>query len=171
MGHLLTAGVIHHRMTGQDNLLNVARRAGDFLCANVGVTVKPYMAHNPSAIMGLGGTVPPHRREEVSRVRPTHRGPPGREPDEASPWATINPASKAPISSRTACRCAIEEVVGHNVFFTYLYTGAGDLVAESGEASLATALGRLWTDLTQRKMFIHGGVSAIPQALSQQHAS
>ena len=53
MGHLLTAGVIHHRMTGKDNLLNVARHAGDFLCANVGVTVKPYMAHNPSAIMGL----------------------------------------------------------------------------------------------------------------------
>ena len=53
MGHLLTAGVIHHRMTGQDALLAVARRTADFLCTNLGVTVKPYMAHNPSAIMGL----------------------------------------------------------------------------------------------------------------------
>ena len=75
MGHLLTAGVIHHRMTGQDNLLNVARRAGDFLCANLGVTVKPYMAHNPSAIMGLVELYAPDRRREVSRLRPTHRGP------------------------------------------------------------------------------------------------
>ena len=75
MGHLLTAGVIHHRMTGQDSLLNVARRAGDFLCANVGVTVKPYMAHNPSAIMGLVELSPPDRRPEVSGLRPAHRGP------------------------------------------------------------------------------------------------
>ena len=33
MGHLITAGVVHCRMTGKDSLLRVARRAADFLCA------------------------------------------------------------------------------------------------------------------------------------------
>ena len=39
-----------------------------------------------------------------------------------------------------------QEVVGHNVFFTYLYTGAADLCAERDDAKLSTALGRLWTE-------------------------
>ena len=44
MGHLITAGVIHNRMTGKDTLLNIAKRTANFLCKTVGVTVKPYMA-------------------------------------------------------------------------------------------------------------------------------
>ena len=58
------------------------------------------------------------------------------------------------------------EVVGHNVFFTYLYTGASDVQAEIGDASLDAALLRLWTDLTEHKMFLIGGVSAVPVGLS-----
>ena len=42
-------------------------------------------------------------------------------------------------------------VVGHNVFFTYLYTGAADLCAERDDPKLAAALGRLWTDLTSAR--------------------
>ncbi|MDB6166768.1 MAG: Conserved hypothetical periplasmic protein, partial [Lacunisphaera sp.] len=58
------------------------------------------------------------------------------------------------------------EIVGHNVFFTYLYTGAGDVYAESGDEKLEAALERLWTDMTEQKMFIHGGVSARPAGIS-----
>ena len=166
MGHLLTAGVIHHRMTGQDSLLNVARRAGDFLCANVGTTVKPYMAHNPSAIMGL---------VELSRLTGESKylacaqlivDKRGTEPKRQSLWA-IQPGIDGTdfIQDRVPVR-ASTEVVGHNVFFAYLYTGAADLCAERDDPKLAAALARLWTDLSQRKMFINGGVSAHPIALS-----
>ena len=166
MGHLLTAGVIHHRMTGQDSLLNVARRAGDFLCANVGITVKPYMAHNPSAIMGL---------VELSRLTGESKylacaqlivDKRGTEPKRQSLWA-IQPGIDGTdfIQDRVPVRTS-QEVVGHNVFFTYLYTGAADLCAERDDAKLGDALGRLWADLTTRKMFINGGVSAHPVALS-----
>ncbi|MCX7050267.1 MAG: glycoside hydrolase family 127 protein [Candidatus Sumerlaeota bacterium] len=166
MGHLLTAGVIHHRMTGQNSLLDVARRAGDFLCANLGVTVKPYMAHNPSAIMGL---------VELSRLT----GDPkylacaqlivdrrGAEPRRQSLWA-MQPGIEGTdvIQDRVPVR-ASQEVVGHNVFFAYLYAGAADLCSEHSDPKLADALGRLWMDLTSRKMFINGGVSARPITLS-----
>jgi DUF1680 family protein len=52
------------------------------------------------------------------------------------------------------------------VFFTYLYAGAADLLAEQPDAKLTAALRRLWADVTGRRMFIHGGVSAIPVGLS-----
>lgn len=166
MGHLLTAGIIHYRMTGNDALLNIAKRTGDFLCANLGVTVKPYFAHNPSAIMGLVelyrltgakkylqcAQLIVDRRGENPKKR-------SREEYQTGMDGTDVIQDRVPVRKSS-------EIVGHNVFFTYLYTGAGDLVAESGEGDLESALGRLWTDMTQRKMFIHGGVSAIPSGVS-----
>ena len=53
MGHLITAGVIHQRMTGDDTLFKVAKRTADYLCRVLGNSVSPSFAHNPSAIMGL----------------------------------------------------------------------------------------------------------------------
>ncbi len=166
MGHLLTAGVIHQRMTGKDSLLNVARRAGNFLCANLGVMVKPYMAHNPSAIMGL---------VELSRLTGEAKylacaqlivDKRGSEPRRQPLWA-MQPGIEGTdlIQDRVPVRSS-KEIVGHNVFFTYLYTGAADLCAERDDTRLAEALGGLWTDLTARKMFVHGGVSAHTITLS-----
>lgn len=166
MGHLLTAGVIHRRMTGKDSLFTVARKVGDFLCANLGVTVDPHFAHNPSAIMGLTelyretgekkyldcAAVIVDRRGEKPKTLATARTTPGLQ-------GTDQIQDRVPVRSSS-------EIVGHNVFFTYLYTGAGDLVAENGDATLDAALGRLWADLTERKMFINGGISAVPQGLS-----
>ena len=43
MGHLITAGVIHHRMTGRDDLFVIARKTADYLCATLGVSVEPYL--------------------------------------------------------------------------------------------------------------------------------
>ena len=77
MGHLITAGVVHCRMTGKDSLLRVARRAADFLCANVGVTVKPYFAHNPSAIMGLVEMYRLTGARKYLECAPIDRGPTG----------------------------------------------------------------------------------------------
>jgi DUF1680 family protein len=50
------------------------------------------------------------------------------------------------------------EVVGHAVFWSYLFAGAADTYMETGDESLMAALSRLWTDLTTRKLYITGGV-------------
>lgn len=171
MGHLLTAGVVHHRMTGKDNLLKVARRVGDFLAANLGVTVEPFMAHNPSAIMGL---VELYRLTgekgylAAAQLIVDRRGTKVKRPAPAVLTAAM---SQRPINGTDLIQDRVpirdsKEVVGHNVFFTYLYTGAADVCAENDDARLRTALDRLWADVTERKMFINGGVSAVPRGLS-----
>jgi len=58
------------------------------------------------------------------------------------------------------------EVVGHNVFFTYLYAGAADVYLENGDQTLWPPLDRLWCDLTEKKMCINGGVSPMGHGLS-----
>lgn len=166
MGHLITAGVIHNRMTGKDTLLNIAKRSANFLCKTVGVTVKPYLAHNPSVIMGLVelyrltgekkyldcAQMIVDRRGENPKKQSMNNFVPGYEGSDMI-------QDRVPIRKST-------EVVGHNVFFTYLYTGAADLCAESGEQELESAITGLWSDLTLHKMFIHGGVSAQASGLS-----
>jgi DUF1680 family protein len=52
-----------------------------------------------------------------------------------------------------------KEVLGHAVFFTYLYAGAADAYLETGDKSLWAALDRLWYDLTEKKMYVTGSVS------------
>jgi len=166
MGHLITAAVMHHRMTGQDRLLAVARRAGDFLCANVGVTVEPSMAHNPSAIMGLVELYRSTGDRKYLACAQLIVDQRGAKPRRQSLWAMLPDIQGTDfIQDRVPVRSS-QAVVGHNVFFTYLYTGAGDLCAERSDPELSAALDRLWADLVNRKMFIHGGVSARPVTLS-----
>ncbi|MBN2451274.1 MAG: glycoside hydrolase family 127 protein [Lentisphaeria bacterium] len=168
MGHLLTAAVVHRRMTGREHFLTLARRVGDFLCITLGRRVPECFAHNPSAIMGL---VELHRetgnREYLACARrivdargstPAPRGkdlwhrPPGIEGTDQ-------------IQDRVPLRRA-REVVGHNVFFTYLFAGAADVFLEEGDASLLASLERMWADLTRNKMSINGGVSPMGIGLS-----
>jgi len=55
MGHLLTAACVHHRVTGKDNFLQVARKTADFLYREFSPR-PPRLVHfpwNPSAHMGL----------------------------------------------------------------------------------------------------------------------
>jgi len=62
-----------------------------------------------------------------------------------------------------------KEVVGHNVFFTYLYSGAADVYLETGDETLREALNRLWHDLTEHKMCVNGGVSPMGHGLSERN--
>lgn len=166
MGHLLTAGIIHYRMTNKDNLLVLAKRTADFLCENLGKSVKPYMAHNPSAIMGLTEMYRLTEEKKYLECAQLIVDSRGANPKKQT-MSNFVPGMEGSdvIQDRIPVRKS-KDIVGHNVFFTYLYTGASDITAENGEDKLNKALGGLWSDMTERKMFITGGVSAIPSGLS-----
>jgi len=147
MGHLLTAACIHYRATGKDNLLQVARKTADYLHRQFRGR-NPDMAHfprNPSVIMGaveLYRTTGEPRYLELANTVINMRG-------AFRNGSDLN-------QDRIALRHE-REVVGHAVFYTYLYAGAADAYMETGDKSLLAALQRLWTDLAQHKMYITGG--------------
>ncbi len=51
--------------------------------------------------------------------------------------------------------------MGHAVTAAYLWCGAADVYAETGEKALLDALERLWDDVTERKMYVTGGIGAL----------
>jgi DUF1680 family protein len=53
------------------------------------------------------------------------------------------------------------QIVGHAVRSTYLYAGAADIYAETGDQSLMPTLLSTWTDLVTKKLYITGGCGAL----------
>ncbi len=167
MGHLLTAACVHHRVTGKDSLLKVAIHCGDFLSETLGVSVAPCYAHNPSAVMGL---VELYRETGQRKYLDCAKMIVDRRGEAPKPGGLFYKgpgiAGTDLIQDRTPLRRSWE-VVGHNVFFTYLYAGAADVYVEDGDQTLWRPLDRLWYDLTQKKMCINGGVSPMGHGLSK----
>lgn len=53
-----------------------------------------------------------------------------------------------------------KDATGHSVRAVYLYTGMADLASETGDKSLFDACQRLWNSITQRRMYITGGIGS-----------
>ncbi len=162
MGHLITAACIHHRVTGKNTLLEVACKAADCIIE----TFKerdPKLADfpmNPTIIMAgveLYRTTGQRKYLDMANFFIDWRGSRYGE-GKRDLWAgAVSKGSDLnqnwrPLRKET-------EVVGHAVFFSYLYAGAADAYMETGDGTLLSALERLWTDLVTKKMYVTGGVS------------
>jgi len=53
------------------------------------------------------------------------------------------------------------EAVGHAVRANYLYAGAADVYAETGDGTLLTALTAIWDDVVHKKMYVTGACGAL----------
>ena len=163
MGHLMIAACLHHRATGKTSLLEIAERAADCLHAEFMRPDSHFIGY--TSIMGL---VELHRStgkqkylDLAVRFIDMHGTGP-REP------ADLTGALSMYTDMRQDRRPLREEsrAVGHAVWGTYLYCGAADVVAETGDASLHAALDRIWQDVYQKKCYITGGTSAFHHGLS-----
>jgi len=156
MGHLIAAACLHHRITAKTNFLVVARRVGDYLYG-VLRDKPPAMAHfpiNPSLIMAaveLYRTTGERRYLDLANAVIDLRG--------AYPGGSDLNQDHVPLRDE-------QHVVGHAVFYTYLYAGAADAYMETGDESLLNALNRLWADFTEKKMYLTGGTCPLHRGLS-----
>ncbi len=164
MGHLITAACIHFRATGKSTLLTIARKTADYLYATFMPPRPPELAHfcfNPSQIMALVElyrTVGDQRYLDLAGEFVNNRGSNPAQ-NRRNLGGTDFTQDRVPLREET-------EVVGHMVLATYLYAGAADVYLETGDQTLLTALDRLWHDLTERKLYVHGGIGPIHHGLS-----
>lgn len=151
MGHLMTAAAVHHRVTGKDNYLQIAVRTGDYLYDTFSPRPKE-LAHfgfNPSNIMGavdLYRATHNPKYLELAEIFVDMRG--------SIPGGSNQNQASVPLRKE-------QEAVGHVVTATYLWCGAADVYAETGDRALLDALKRLWQDVTTRKMYVTGGAAAL----------
>ncbi|MBC8869628.1 MAG: glycoside hydrolase family 127 protein [Planctomycetes bacterium] len=151
MGHLMTAACMHHRATGKDSYLKIATRVGDYLY-DVFAPRPKELAHfgfNPSNIMGAVDLYRTTRNPKYLKLAGIFIDMRGSQPGGSNQNQAAVPLRKE------------KEAVGHCVTATYLWCGAADVYAETGEEALLDALNRLWHDVTTHKMYVTGGVAAL----------
>ena len=160
-GHLFTVGVLHHQVTGKDNLLIIATKAADYLYDTF-ISRDPDKARfgfNPSQIMGLVELyreTKETRYLELARIFVENRGAHPDLPDNNGDQSQM----RVPVLEET-------EAVGHAVTGPYLWAGAADIVMETNETALMDAITRIWEDSTYRKMYITGGIGALHKGAAE----
>jgi uncharacterized protein len=151
MGHLIRAGVVHHRVTGKDTLLSVALKAANYLDRAFA---------NPAPAVARHGICPSHLMAIVELYRETREK---RYLDLAVRLLNMRDLiqngdddnqDRVPLRKQTTAH-------GHAVRATYLYASAADIYAETGDETLLAPLQSIWSDLVEKKLYITGGCGAL----------
>lgn len=156
LGHLMTAGCIHYRATGKKTLLNIAIKATDYLYKFY-KTASPELARNaicPSHYMGvveMYRTTRDPKYLELSKNLINIRG--------LMKDGTDDNQDRIPFRQQTAA-------MGHAVRANYLFAGAADVYAETGDTTLMHTLNLMWNDVVNRKMYVTGGTGALYDGVS-----
>jgi DUF1680 family protein len=151
MGHLMTCACTHYRATGKTSLLDIAKKAADFLY-RVYKNSPRNLANNaicPSHYMGvveLYRTVGDPRYLELAKGLIDIR--------DLVEEGTDQNQDRIPFRRQT-------QAVGHAVRANYLYAGVADVFAETGDKSLLNALEEIWRDVVYRKMYVTGATGAL----------
>ncbi len=150
-GHLFTAACVHHDATGKKTLLSVALKAADFLDAAF---------RDPSPELARNAVCPSHYMGTVQLYRTT------RDPKhlalakkfldlrDIAVDGTDDNQDRVPFRKQT-------EAVGHAVRANYLYAGAADVYAETGDRTLLDPLEAIWANVVGRKMYVTGACGAL----------
>lgn len=159
MGHLFTAACVHHRATGKTNLLAVATKAADFL-EKAFANPTPELAGNsicPSHYMGL---IDLYRETGERRyLELAKKFFAMRDLVAKSGEGEDDNQGRVPFLEQ-------DEAVGHAVRANYLFAGAADLFAETGDPATASMLERVWTNVVQKKLYITGACGALHDGAS-----
>jgi len=173
MGHLMTAACVHYQATDKTTFLDVARKLADYLEKIFGPQPKE-LAHfgwNPSNIMGLVDlyrATGESRYLQLAGIFVDMRGTLKWGTSEWGDTIAFDPHPGDQNQNRVPLR-EESQAVGHAVTAAYLYCGATDVVAETGEQRLLDALERIWRDMTGKKMYITGAIGAHHHTVSIRH--
>jgi uncharacterized protein len=156
-GHLFQAAVANFRATGSERLLDVATRFADHICDTFGPEEEKRQAVDgheevEMALVELYRVTGEKRYLEAARYFVDSRG----QGLLGRPYGQHDPSysqDHEPLRNQS-------EVVGHAVRAMYLYCGAADVYAETGELELMEALRRLWMSMTTRRMYVSGGLGS-----------
>ena len=176
-GHLAEAACAYYRATGKDRLLKAACRFADCIADHIGEGIGkrqgvPGHEIAEMALAGLYETTGEKKYLELGRYFINQRG--------QSPNCFAEEQSKELAFPESSAFDRIDEKTGERVLFSYqqadrpvreqtqaqghavravyLYTGMADYARIDGDDSLKEACEKLWEDITDRNMYVTGGI-------------
>ncbi|MGN0399478.1 MAG: glycoside hydrolase family 127 protein [Blautia sp.] len=165
LGHLVEGAVAYYEATGKDKLLNTAKRYADYVNERFGKEegkCKGYPGHEIAemALVRLYETTGEEKYLNLAKFFVDQRGTRPYYFDKEQP----EEAAKDPEGIRYEYYQAHmpvreqEEAVGHAVRAVYLYSGMADVARLTEDEKLYAACEKLWNNMTEKKMYITGGI-------------
>ena len=171
-GHLMEAAVAYYQATGKRKLLDITCRYADYIDLVFGPAEgqkRGYPGHQEIelALVRLYRVTGEERYLNLARFFLDERGQQphyydleaARRDEDPDNWRskldenhTYNQAH-LPVREQS-------EAVGHAVRACYMYAGMADVAAETGDETLVAACRRLWQNVTERRMYITGGIGS-----------
>ncbi|MBI5832742.1 MAG: glycoside hydrolase family 127 protein [Armatimonadetes bacterium] len=172
-GHLIEAAVAHHAATGNRVLLDALCRYADYIGTVFGTgegQKRGYCGHEEIelALVKLAGATGEQRYLDLASYFVDERG--QGDPHYFDVEAQARGEGVEALLHRHGGHSRYEynqshvpvreqsEAVGHAVRAMYLYSAMADLAGALGDDALKAACERLWADLTERKMYVTGGI-------------
>ncbi|MBV9864238.1 MAG: glycoside hydrolase family 127 protein [Abitibacteriaceae bacterium] len=151
-GHFIQAAVAHYRATGKDNMLQVACRLANYISDTFGPKEegKQYQTDG-------------HEEIELALVELYRATGEAKYLKQAQFFIDVRGHGTIGGSSYHQDHKPVRELdrmTGHAVRAVYLNAGVADLLAETGEGALRTALDRLWDNMTTKQMYVSGGIGS-----------
>lgn len=156
-GHLVEAAIAYHNTTGKRKLLEVATRFADHIDSTFRRQNRPWVSGHQEielALMKLYHHTGRQQYLELARWFLEQRG---RGHGRGVIWDQWKDPKycqdDVPVKEQ-------KEITGHAVRAMYLYTGAADVAAVSGDAGYVKAMNTVWEDVVYRNMYLTGGIGA-----------
>lgn len=158
-GHLIEAAVAHYEATGSDRLLKVAARYADYIDSVFGDAPGKRLGYcgHPEielALFRLYRATGEKRYRDLARFFLLNRGKKIFAQEHNIPLEQYDGTiwqDNVPLTEH-------REIVGHAVRAAYLFAGATDLVADTGDERVLQMLLGVWENTISRRTYITGGI-------------
>jgi uncharacterized protein len=154
-GHLMEAAVAYYNVTGKRKLLDVAIRLANHIDSTFRLANKPWFSGHEEIELALVKLYKVTRDDRYLKLADWYlqqRGHGyytyGNSWITSGYWQDIKP-----VKDQT-------EISGHAVRAMYLYTGAADVAALTGDTGYMDAMEKVWEDVVYRNMYITGGIGS-----------
>jgi len=168
-GHLMEAAAAYAEASGKTEFLDVMRKFADLICDTFGPNenqMHGYPGHQEIelALVKMYRVTGEKKYLETAKYFIDARGVgenyfelEARDPGYPAAWG----APKDPTANQSHAPVREQKTAeGHAVRALYMYSAMADIAKETGDTTLLTACETLWNNITERRMYITGGVGS-----------
>jgi uncharacterized protein len=156
-GHLIEAAVAYYDATGKRKLLDVAIRFANHFDSLFGPGKRDWVTGHQELELALVKLYKATKEEKYLKLADWLLSERGHQKAVGYTWTDWKDTAYAqdikPVKEQ-------KEITGHAVRAMYMYTGAADVAALTGDEGYMHAMKNVWEDVVYRNMYITGGIGS-----------
>ncbi|MEI9921491.1 MAG: beta-L-arabinofuranosidase domain-containing protein [Bacteroidota bacterium] len=156
-GHMIEAAVAYYNATGKRKFLDVSIKWANYFDSTFGPGKRDWVTGHQElelALVKLYKTTNDKKYLDLAKWLLEERGHKLAKGYTWTDWRdTAYTQDVVPVREQ-------KEITGHAVRAMYLYTGAADVAALTGDEGYLTAMNNVWEDVVYRNMYLTGGIGS-----------